>query len=85
MKFEVKYDPNAEDQLDKLQKDISIRIIMKLKSVGETGKGIDKLKEEEYGYKIRIGEYRILIDLTYNSNIIWVRHIDTRGRIYKRI
>lgn len=40
---------------------------------------------EAYGYKIRIGDYRILVDIMYNPEIIVVRYIDTRGRVYKRI
>ncbi len=85
MKFEVKYDPKAENQLDKLERDIARRIINKMRQVGETGRGIETLKDEPYGFKIRVGDYRILVDLTFNPNIIWVRYIDHRGRIYKRI
>lgn len=85
MKYEVKYDPKAERQLDKLQKEIAKRIVKKLHEAGETGRGIETLKDEMYGFKIRIGDYRVLVDLTFNPNIIWVRYIDLRGRIYKRL
>lgn len=85
MKYEIRYDPKAEKQLEKLQKPIAQRIIKKLREVSETGRGIETIKEEKYGFKIRIGDYRILVDLTYNPNIILVRYIDIRGRVYKRI
>mgnify|MGYP001593687123 CR=1 FL=1 len=85
MKYEVKYDPKAEKQLDKLPRDIAKRVVKKLRDISETGRGIEILKDEEYGYKIRVGDYRILVDLNYNPNIIWVRYIDLRGRIYKRL
>jgi mRNA-degrading endonuclease RelE of RelBE toxin-antitoxin system len=85
MKYEVRYDPKAEKQLEKLHKEIASRIVKKLRGIGETGRGIETLKEEQYCYKVRVGDYRILVDLTYNPNIIWVRYIDLRGRIYKRI
>lgn len=84
MKYEVKYDLKAEKQLDKLQKETAQRIVKRMRFVGETGRGIEPLKDEEYGNKVRAGKYRILVDLTYNPNIIWVRYIDLRGRIYKR-
>lgn len=85
MKYEVKYDPETERQLEKLPREISQRIVKKMKEVGETGRGIEILKDEKYGFKIRIGKYRVLIDTTYNPNTIWVRYIDTRGRVYKRL
>ena len=85
MKYEVKYDPKAESQLDKLQKEILRRIVKKLRNVGETGRGIETLKDEVYGFKIRVGDYRVLVDLTFNPNILWVRYVDHRGRIYKRL
>lgn len=85
MKFEVKYDPKAEKQLDKLQREVAKRIINKMRQVGETGHGIERIENEPYDYKIRVGDYRILVDLTFNPNIIWVRYVDHRGRIYKRI
>lgn len=84
MKYEVKYDPKAEKQLDKLPKEIAQQIVKRMRFVGETGRGIESLKDEEYGNKVRAGKYRILVDLTYNPSIIWVRYIDLRGRIYKR-
>lgn len=70
MKYEVRYDSKAENQLEKLQKHIAQRIIKKLHEVSETGRGIETIKEERYGFKIRVGEYRVLVDLTYNPNII---------------
>jgi len=85
MIFQVLYDPNAEKQLDKLPRDIAKRIIKKMREVGETGHGIETLKDEKYKYKVRVGDYRILIDITYNPNTVWVRYIDHRGRIYKNL
>jgi mRNA interferase RelE/StbE len=85
MKYLVCYDPKSEKYLEKLPKPLAARIVKKMREVGETGRGIELLKDEQYGYKIRVGDYRILIDLTYNPHIIWVRHIDHRGRVYERL
>jgi len=85
MKYEIKYDPKVEKQLEKFQKETAGRIVKKLSEVGETGRGIETISNEIYGFKIRIGDYRALIDITFNPNIIWVRYIDLRGRVYKRI
>jgi len=85
MKYEVKYDTKAEKQLEKLPRSIARRIVGKLRDISETGRGIETLKDEAYGFKIRVGNYRILVDLNYNPNMIIVRYIDLRGRIYKRL
>ena len=83
MKFEVKWDPKAEKQLEKLPKEISNRIIKKIGEVAETGRGIESLKDFRYGFKIRIGEYRALVDIYFNPNIIVVRISGHRSIIYK--
>lgn len=85
MRYEVRYDPKAEKQLEKLPKDISKRIVKKMREVGESGRGIETIKEEAYGFKVRVGNYRVLLDITYNPSTVWVRVIDHRGRVYKRI
>ncbi len=53
--------------------------------VGETGRGIESIKEKEFGYKVRVGDYRVLIDMTHNPDIIWVRYVDHRKRVYKNL
>ena len=85
MKYGVKYDPKAEKQLDKLPRDLAKRIVKKIGQVGETGSGIESIEHEPYGYRIRVGDYRVLVDLTFNPDTIWIRVIDHRGRIYKRL
>lgn len=83
MRYEVKYDPKALKQLDKLPKDIAQRIVKKMAEVGETGRGIEAIVNAPYGYKVRVGDYRVLIDLSFNPHIILVRYVDHRSRIYK--
>lgn len=84
MKFEVYYDPECEKQLEKLPREISVRIVKKFREIAETGKGIDSLKDAEFGFKVRIGDYRALVDLKFSPNQITVRWIDHRSRVYKR-
>ena len=85
MKYEVRYDPKCDKYLEKLPKNIASRIVKKMREVGENGRGIELLKDELYGYKVRVGDYRILIDIEYSPPTIIVRIIDHRGRIYERL
>lgn len=83
MSYSVKFDKNAEDFLDKMQKNESLRIIDKLELVKQNPFHYLEHYEGDY-YKIRIGDYRLLIDIDFNNKILYVRILDKRGRIYKR-
>ena len=83
MSFEIFWDPKAVSQLRKLPKGISSRVVKKVKLVGETGIGLELLKEHEYGFKIRVGEYRVLCDVDYNPEKVIVRIVEHRKKVYK--
>ncbi len=84
MSFEVLWDPKAISQLRKLPRDISARIVKKVRLVSDVGIGLEPLKEHEYGFRIRIGDYRALCDVYYNPNKIVVRAVDHRKKVYKK-
>lgn len=52
MTFEVLWDPKAVAQLRKLPRETAKRIIKKVRFVGETGFGLETLKEHEYGFHL---------------------------------
>ena len=83
MNYSVKVDKKAQDFLDKFPQNISLRIINKLEQIKENPFHFLEHYEGEY-YKLRIGDYRALMDIDFQRKIIWVRIIDKRGRIYKR-
>lgn len=85
MTFEIRYDPICEKQLRKLSKEVAQRILSKIREVSETGRGIESLKDEHYGYKIRVGDYRVLVDLSFHPSTLWIRYIGHRKKIYKQI
>lgn len=76
--------PDVIDFLKKQDKHIELRI----------RKGLEKLKTENpfyylehfegnNFYKLRIGDYRALIDIDFQNKILKVQVLDKRGRIYK--
>ena len=83
MSFEIFWDPKAVSQLRKLPKGISSRIVKKVKLVGETRVGLEILKDHEYGFKIRVGDYRALCDIYYNPGKIIIRVVEHRKKVYK--
>ncbi len=83
MTYLVKWHPQAFKFLDKLPKQNSERILKKLDDVKEDPFRFLEHYEGEY-YKLRIGDYRLLIDIDFDRMILWIRVLDKRGRIYKR-
>lgn len=79
----MKVDKKAQDFLDKLSQDIALRIVNKLEQIKENPFHFLEHYEGEY-YKLRIGDYRVLMDIDFQRKVIWARIIDKRGRIYKR-
>ena len=84
MRYSLEFGPKAEKFIDKLQKDIAIRIIEKLKQIQEDPFRYLEHYEGDDCYKMRIGDFRALVDVDFSSKKLIVRIIDKRGRIYDR-
>ena len=83
MTFEVILDSQADKFIQSLEKNIALRIINKLEDVKKNPFRYLEHYEGEYDYKLRIGDYRALIDVDFTRKILFVRIFDKRGRIYK--
>ncbi len=82
MNFEVKFSNKSAKFLRGLPKDILERIKNKFKDVAlEPFRYLEHLEGE--GYKMRIGNFRAIIDVDKNRNLLLVRVFDKRSKIYK--
>ncbi len=80
--FRVKWHPNTRKFLRKQQKDVSKRIVNKIKSINE--KPFRFLEHYEgKGYKLRIGDYRALIDVDTKRKILFIRVLDKTFKLLK--
>lgn len=84
MNYKVEFSSQSKKFIKNLQKDIATRIINKFEEVRENPFRYLEHYEGEEDYKLRIGDYRALIDVDFDRKILFVRVIDKRGRIYKR-
>ena len=84
MTLKVFLEKKVRRQLDELSKELEQRIITTLK---ELEKGfsasidIKKLKGTKNHYRIRVGNYRILFVLEFNT--VYVYDVSHRGQAYK--
>ena len=82
MTYLVKFDKNPEKFLFSLEDKEFDRIINKLDEVKENPFRYLDHFEGKY-YKLRIGDYRLLMDIDFEKKLLLVRIFDKRGRIYK--
>ena len=55
---------------------------------------VDKVKEDPFRYlehfegqnvyKLRIGDYRALVDVDFEKKVLYIQVFDKRGRVYER-
>ena len=84
MTYSVEWHPKVRKFLRKLPKDISKRIVLKVQEVRkEPFHYLEHYEGKDY-YKLRVGDYRMLIDVDLKDKVLFVRVLDHRGRIYDK-
>ena len=81
--YSVKFTENADRQLRKLEKEIQGRIIKVLERIRIRPEDFVEKLIGEPGYKLRIGDYRLIVDIDQNNLIILVLKLGHRKNIYK--
>jgi len=84
MSYALLWSPKSRKNLAKLDKKTVVRIIEKMRSVAESHYGfLEKIKDEE-GYKVRVGDYRIFVDLDKEKHEVHVLTVRHRKKAYKK-
>jgi len=82
MNFKIKFSISATKFLRNLSEDILNRIKRKFEVVSqEPFRYLEHFEGE--GNKLRIGDFRAIIDVDAQRKILFVRVFDKRGRVYK--
>jgi len=85
MTYEILFSDKALKQLKKMERDVQERIIAVLERI--------RIRPEEYvtklvgdpGYKLRVGDYRVIIDIDSKKLQILVLKVGHRKNIYGKI
>ncbi|MBI2139404.1 type II toxin-antitoxin system RelE/ParE family toxin [Candidatus Woesearchaeota archaeon] len=83
MSYQIAWDEQAREFLRKIHKPDAQRIIRKVNSIIEDPFHFLERLVEISGYKLRIGDYRALIDVHEENNSISVVYIGHRKDIYQ--
>ena len=83
MSYQIKLHPTVSKFLDKCGVLLSERIKTKLKLLIEDPfRFLEHYEGKDY-FKLRIGDYRALIDVDKERKIVFVRYLNHRKKIYK--
>ena len=81
--YEIEFSINAEKQLLKLEKDLQKRVISALERIRiRPYPYVKKLVGNPY-FRLRVGDYRVIIDIQENKLLILVIEIGHRKNIYQ--
>lgn len=83
--FEVKFTPVSQKQLEKLEKAVQERIVNCLERLRfSPEKHVKKLVGFD-AYRLRVGDYRVILEIKKNEPTILIHKIGHRKNIYKNI
>ncbi len=84
MSYSIKWHPQAYRVLKKLPKHLIKRVLDKLDFISKDPfRFLEHFEGENY-YKLRIGNYRVLIEIELKELILLVKVFDHRSKIYNR-
>ena len=85
MSYEIVFTDTSRKQFKKLEKDTQERIIKALERIRIRPEAHIKKLVDDPGYRLRVGEYRIILDIEKEKLIILVVKIGHRKNIYKKL
>ena len=84
MSYILQWSKIALEELEKLPQEIVDRILKKLDNVKENPKHFIEGLSEMSVDKIRVGDYRLLVDLIESEKTLAIRDLGHRKNIYKK-
>ena len=84
MSFAIEWELNSHVELDKLPKEVAIRILEKLDHAKDNLDHFTEKLIEMPEFKIRVGDYRIILLIDKARQKIKIQAVGHRKNIYKR-
>ena len=83
MTYEILFSESAFKQLKKLEKSLQKRIISSLERLRFRPEAHLKKLVGDNGYRLRVGDYRVIVDIEEKKLLVLVIKIGHRKNIYK--
>ena len=84
MAYIIKWRPKALEELRKLPHEEARRIVHRLGLAQENPHHFLERLVGDDGYKLRVGDYRVIIDIVEEEKVLAIRVLGHRSTIYKR-
>jgi len=84
MVFEVIWHPKVVKALEKLPNEISIRVREKIDVAEENPKRYAEKLVGVDDFKIRVGDYRVFVEITHNPDTLAILAVRHRKEAYKK-
>lgn len=81
MDYRIEFSENAKKELDKLERETSIRILKKIKEIKEDPFRYTKRLVGSMLHSLRVGDYRVLMAITTNK--IFIVKVGHRREVYE--
>ncbi len=85
LSYEIKIKPKALKQLKKLPKEITERILKKVVFIKDTPQSFMKKLESKDIWSLRVGDYRVLVDLFEDKKLLEIIKVGHRKEVYENI
>ena len=85
MTYKVILSQDAEKDLESLEKDVRNRIVLRLESIRENPQSYVKRLVGVPLYSLRVGDYRVIMDIKNKEIIIFVIKIGHRSKVYNNL
>ena len=85
MSYEITFTDTSRKQFRKLEKGVQERIIKALERIRIRPESHVKKLVGDQGYRLRVGDYRIILDIEKSELIVLVIKIGHRKNIYDKI
>ena len=83
MSYSVEWSPTAEKRLSKLETKWIKEIVKKVEIIKENPVHYSKKLENSKLWRLRVGDYRVIIDIDFTNKKIIVLSLGHRKEIYK--
>jgi mRNA interferase RelE/StbE len=86
MPYRIDFIPEAVSDLAKLDREVMLRVIARIKWLGQNAGTISHhplTGNLKGAFKLRAGDYRVLYDIDKSAQTITVQYIDHRSRVYR--
>lgn len=84
MSYTIQWDEKAREFLRGIPKEEAQRIIKRIDLAKDFPEHYFESLEEIQAHKLRVGDYRIIVDLDKTNQIIYIRFIGHRKNIYDK-